>query len=407
MIGALVRIFGVHNLALAEDVVQDAFCRAADIWARRGVPENPFAWLMVTAKNRALDVMRRQRTARNYAPEYAYLLDSEWTRASVVDDLFSPAEIRDDLLRMMFSCCQPLLPEEAQVMLMLHVLCGFSVDEIAGAFVSTQSAIEKRITRSKKVLAASKRLFDVTQAADVAVRLPAVQRTLYLLFNEGYHGASSEAAMRTDLCREAMRLAALLLQHASSATPTTYALAAGMCMNAARLPARLDANGDLATLAFQDRSLWDRTLMGEGLQLLAMSAKGTNPTSYHFEAAIAAEHVKAASVSDTDWAAIVGLYDQLQAIAPSPIVALNRAIAVGQSDGPQPGLDAVFAIRDLDRLERYPFYFATLGDFELKLGHFGKAHNYYTLAQTIARNPEEARFFGSLAAGTDTSGMQC
>ena len=213
MVATLTRIFGVHNLALAEDVVQDAFCRALEVWKFRGVPENPSAWLMTTAKNRALDVLRRERTARTFAPELGRLLESEWTLAPAVEELFGANAIQDDQLRMMFSCCHPRLPEEAQVALMLHILCGFSVGEVAAAFVSSHAAMEKRITRAKKVLAGSKSLFDIADAEDFAARLPAVHRALYLLFNEGYHGASPESAVRAELCREAMRLAALLREH--------------------------------------------------------------------------------------------------------------------------------------------------------------------------------------------------
>src|SRR5258708_21676063 len=211
MVAPLTRAFGVNNLAVAEDVGQDAFCRALEVWKFRGVPENPSAWLMATAKNRALDILRRQRTAQTFAPELARLIESEWTLAPAVEELFAANAIKDDLLRMMFSCCHPRLAEEGQVALILNILCGFSVDEIASAFVSGHAAIEKRITRAKKLLAGSKRLFDVTAPADFAARLPAVQPALYLLFNEGYHGASAETAVRTELCHEAMRLAAVLL----------------------------------------------------------------------------------------------------------------------------------------------------------------------------------------------------
>src|SRR6516165_10066950 len=205
MVAALTRIFGVHNLALAEDVVQDAFCRALEVWRIRGMPENPSAWLIATAKNGALDVLRRERTARSFAPELGRFLQSEWTLAPVVEELFTANAIKDDLLRMMFSCCHPRLPEVGQVALVLHILCGFSVDEIASAFVTTHAATEKRLTRAKKVLAGSKRLFDVTAPADFSARLPAVQRALYLLFNEGCHGAAGETAVRVELCGEAMR----------------------------------------------------------------------------------------------------------------------------------------------------------------------------------------------------------
>jgi RNA polymerase sigma-70 factor (ECF subfamily) len=201
-------------------------------------------------------VLRRERTARTFAPELGRLLESEWTLAPVIEEAFAPNAIKDDLLRMMFSCCHPHLAQEAQVALMLPILCGFSADEIASALVSTHAAVEKRIARSKKTLAKSQKLFDVTASAELLPRLPAVHTALYLLFNEGYHGANPEFAVRSDLCREAMRLTAVLLEHPLCATPTTYALAALMCLNAARVPARIDALGDLRSLFDQDPSAW-------------------------------------------------------------------------------------------------------------------------------------------------------
>src|SRR6059036_3760729 len=274
MVAALTHIFGVHNLALAEDVVQDAFCRALEVWPFRGVPENPSAWLMATAKHRALDVLRRERTARTLAPELGRLLGSEEQLSPAVEELFRADAIKDDQLRMMFSCCHPRLSEAAQVALMLHILCGFSVDEVAGAFVSTHAGVEKRLTRAKKVLAESGRLFEIADAADFATRLPAVHRALYLLFNEGYHGASAESAVRVELCREAMRLTTLLVEHPLASRPATHALAALMCLHAARLPARVDASGNLSSLFDQDRSRWDPALVMEGQRLLDLSATG-------------------------------------------------------------------------------------------------------------------------------------
>jgi RNA polymerase sigma factor (sigma-70 family) len=392
MVATLARVFGVHNLALAEDVVQDAFCRALEVWKFRGVPENPSAWLMATAKNRALDVLRRQRTARTFAPELGRLIESEWTLAPVVEDLFAPNAIKDDLLRMMFSCCHPRLLEEGQVALILHILCGFSVDEIASAFVSSHAAIEKRIPRGKKVLAGSRRLFDVTAPDAFAARLPAVHRALYLLFNEGYHGASPDSAVRAELCREAMRLMAVLREHPLGATPASYALSALMCLDAARLPARLDAAGNLSSLFDQDRSLWDQNLVAEGLRLLELSATGSELSEYHVEAAIASAHSTAARIEDTDWDAIVSLYDTLMTIRPSPVVALNRAIAVAQRDGPERGLAEIDAIEDRDRLAAYPFYAAALGELELRRGRRAAAREHFQAALALARNPMERRF---------------
>jgi RNA polymerase sigma-70 factor (ECF subfamily) len=391
LVAVLTRLFGVHNLALAEDVVQDAFCRALEVWKFRGVPENPTAWLMATAKHRALDVLRRERTARTFAPELGRLLESEWTLAPVVAESFGTHAMQDAQLRMMFSCCHPRLHEAAQVALVLHILCGFSVSEIASAFVSTHAAIEKRITRAKKVLAGSKRLFDVTDD-DFSARLAAVHRALYLLFNEGYHGASAESAVRRELCHEAMRLAALLLEHPLASTPATYALAALMCLHAARLPARVDASGNLLALFDQDRSQWDQELVVEGHKLLALSATGPEMTAYHVEAAIAAVHAGAHRAADTDWATIVALYDTLMTIRPSPVVALNRAIAVAQHEGPERGLAEIQAIADRDRLATYPFYAAALGELELRRGRHKTAREHFRAALALARNPMERRF---------------
>ena len=392
MVATLTRVFGVHNLALAEDVVQDAFCRALEVWKFRGMPENPSAWLLATAKNRALDILRRQRTARTFAPDLGRLLDSEWTLAPAVEELFAANAIKDDLLRMMFSCCQPRLAEEAQVAHILNILCGFSVNEIASAFVTSRAAIEKRITRAKKLLATSKRLFDVAAAADFAARLPAVHRALYLLFNEGYHGASPETPVRAELCHEAMRLAAVLLDHPLGATPTSYALSALMHLNAARLPARVDAAGDLQSLFDQDRSLWNRGLVREGLGLLELSASGSQLTEYHLEAAIASVHTSAPRAEDTDWGRIVSLYDMLVSIRPSPVIALNRAIAVAQRDGPERGLEAIGTIENRERLAAYPFYPAALGELELRRGRHATARKHFRAARALARNPMERKF---------------
>jgi RNA polymerase sigma factor (sigma-70 family) len=393
MVAALTRLFGVHNLALAEDVVQDAFCRALEVWKLRGVPENPSAWLMATAKNRALDILRRERTARRYAPELGRLLESEWTLSPVVNEAFSAPAIRDDQLRMMFSCCHPQLPEVAQVALILHILCGFGVNEVAAAFLTRSAAMEKRIARGKKVLASSTRLFDLAEERELPKRLSAVQRALYLLFSEGYHGAHAQLAVRADLCREAMHLCNLLLEHPLSATPESYALAALMCLDAARLPARVDASGNLSSLYDQDRSLWDAALIARGDELLDHSATGTFVSEYHIEAAIASVHARAQSAAHTRWDTIVGLYDTLLTIRPSPIVALNRAIAIAQLQGPARGLEEIAAIADSGRLADYPFYFAALAELELQSGRKAAAHEYFLSAQSLARNPMERRFF--------------
>ena len=401
MTAALTRLFGIHNLALAEDVVQDAFCRALEVWKFRGVPDNPPAWLMATAKNRALDVLRRERTARTYAPELGRLLESEWTLVPAIQEVFSPAAIKDDELRMMFSCSHPRLAEESQIALILHILCGFSVDEVAGAFVSSHAAMEKRITRAKRVLAESKRLFEITDTKDFTGRLPAVQRALYLLFNEGYHGASTESAVRAELCREAMRLTKILLGHPLAATPTTHALAALMHLHAARLPGRVDPDGNLSSFFEQDRSKWDAQLIAEGQRLLNLAATGQALSEYHVEAGIAAIHATAPSAENTDWRTIVSFYDMLMTIRPSPVVALNRAIAIAELEGPERGLQELRAIEGRDRLLSYPFYSAALGELELRRGRRRVGRDHFKAALLLARSPMERQFLERRVSACD------
>jgi RNA polymerase sigma-70 factor (ECF subfamily) len=263
LLAALTRTFGPDNVALAEDVVQETIARAFEAWSYDGVPDHYAALLTTAAKNRALDVFRRERTARKFAPELRRSIEEgEATLLPAVEQCFLPEALKDDALRMMFSCCDPGLDEEVQVALVLKMLCSLEVDEIAGAFLATPAAIEKRLSRGKKVLAASSRLFDLT-AADFAPRVGAVQRALYLLFSEGYHGASADAVVRVDLCHEAMRLVELLVEHPSSATPPPLSLAALMCLDAARLPGRLDDAGNVKTLFEQDRTRWDATLIAQ------------------------------------------------------------------------------------------------------------------------------------------------
>jgi RNA polymerase sigma factor (sigma-70 family) len=396
LVAALTRLFGLHNLALAEDVSQHAFCRALEVWKVRGIPENPSAWLLATAKHRALDLLRRERTARDLAPELSLRLDREL--AGAVDEAFLPSAIKDEQLRMMFSCCHPRLPEEAQVALILNVLCGFGASEIGSALLTSRAAVEKRIARGKKTLAECKTLFDLADA-QFEERLSTVLRALYLLFNEGYHGASPAGAIRTELCEEALRLTALLRDHGPAATPPTSALLALMCLNAARLPARSDANGELVTLSEQDRERWDTPLALRGLELFDDSAAGEELSAYHVEAAIAVAHASAPTFVATDWKAIVALYEQLMSIAPSPVVALNRAIAIGQRDGAARGLAELEAITDAGRLRSYPFFPAALGELELRLGRCDAARCHFQTALALARNDAERRFLQKRLAG--------
>jgi len=393
MVAALTRLFGLRNLALAEDVVQDALCRALEVWKFSGVPDNPSAWLMAAARNRAVDILRRERTASTYAPELEHLLSSEGALASTVSRLFLEPELRDEQLRLMFSCCHARIAEETQVALILNILCGFGAHEVASAFLVPEGTLEKRLQRGKAVLAESGSLPEVSSEARQRERLDAVLRALYLLFNEGYHGSHPAEAVREELCAEALRLGLLLAEHPSTAAPATHALLALMCLHAARLPGRLNARGELLPFAQQDRSAWNLALMHQGIRLLALSATGEQMTPYHLEAGIAAEHAMAPSPEQTNWARIIELYDQLLELRPSPVVALNRAISVAQLEGPRRGLEELRRIEGQERLSSYPFYPAALGELYLQLGKPGEASECFQSALQIARNPVEARFF--------------
>jgi predicted RNA polymerase sigma factor len=398
LLAALTRTFGVENLALAEDVVQETLATAFEAWSYSGVPPHYAALLTTAAKNRAIDVLRRERTARRFAPELTRFIATEWMLRPEVEALFLPEALKDHELRMMFSCCNPRLHEDVQVALVLNILCGFAASEIASAFLVTPAAIDKRLSRGKQALAESKRMFELT-AADFAPRLQAVHRALYLLFNEGYHSACAHAVVRQDLCYEAMRLVRLLVDHVPSATPTTCALAALMWLNAARLPGRLDDGGNLVGFFDRDRSRWDAQLTVEGLALLDRSGHGDELTEYHVQAGIAGLHAVAARAETTPWAQIVGMYDVLMRIAPSPVVALNRAMAIAQHEGPVRGLGAIRVIEGVERLGAYPFYEAALGELELRLGRAKEAQQHFRAAHALARNDGERRFLdGRLAA---------
>jgi predicted RNA polymerase sigma factor len=399
LVAALTRVFGVHQLALAEDVTQHAFCRALEVWKVRGIPENPSAWLLATAKHRALDILRRERTARDFAPELSRRLDGEEELSSALDEAFLAGVVRDEQLRMMFSCCHPRLAQEAQVALILNILCGFGASEIASALLTNLAAIEKRIARGKQTLAETKTLFDLGDA-EFEVRLSTVRHALYLLFNEGYHGARQSGAIRLELCQEALRLTCLLGEHAPAATPTTKALVALMCLHAARLPARVDAEGELLAFFEQDRARWDATLVAQGLAFFDASATGNELSQYHVEAAIAVAHASAPTFAQTDWASVVKLYDRLMSVAPSPVVALNRAIAVGHYEGAARALEELHAIANAERLRGYPFYPAALGEFELRLGNYQAARQQLERALALARNDDERHFLEKRLAAT-------
>ena len=386
MVSSLVRVLGVRHLALAEDAVQDALVRALETWKLARAPENPAAWLMRTAHNRAIDLLRRQVHEGGLSPELLRALEAA---SASPEEEGHEHPVADDELRLMFSCCDPALARPAQVTMILKYLCGFSVGEIAQAFLSGEAAVEKQLFRARRALCDRGALVEVRDPAQVRARLPAVQNAIYLLFNEGYHGAHPRQVVREELCYEAMRLAVLLSQLPEAAVPETQALLALFCFLAARLSARLDDDGSLLLLAEQDRRRWDRELIEEGLRHLDLSAEGDVLTAWHLEAAIAARHAAAVSFAETDWTSIRALYDVLMRLRPTPVVALNRAIAVGMAEGPEAGLRAISEIDDRERLRSYPFLPAAMAELEARAGRPERAAELLRSALRLARNPAE------------------
>jgi RNA polymerase sigma-70 factor (ECF subfamily) len=390
MVATLTRIFGLEHLNLAEDVVQEALVRALQTWPFYGIPENPSAWIMRASRNLALDVVRREKVFRNKETEITHLME----RGSSVPNeaIFPEQEIADDRLRMMFVCCHPSIPADAQVALALKTLCGFGVTEISRAFLTTDAAIAKRLTRAKQRIRESRITFEIPAGEELAMRLDGVLQSLYLLFNEGYKASSGERLVREDICHEAIRLTSLLAEHPAGNRPKTHALLALMRLNAARLPTRVDDEGNLLLLKEQDRAKWDQGMIARGMFHFARSAVGEEISEYHLQAGIAACHCAAKDYESTDWPRILSLYDRLAEMDDSPIVALNRAVAAAQVHGPQAGIEAVAAIRDRQTLESYHLLHAVLGEFESQLNHWEAAANHFRKSLGLIQSKAEAAF---------------
>ncbi len=401
MVSSLVRVLGLRQLALAKDAVQDALLRALETWRFGELPRNPAAWLMRCARNRALDLVRRQGVSARVERELLEEAEAAEAPGPAIPGEAARA-LPDDELRLMFSCCAPELAPASQVAVILKYLCGFSVHEIAQAFLSTEAAVEKQLYRARALLERGGSLYDVTDPDQARARLASVHEAVYLLFSEGFHGGHPQQAVREDLCGEAMRLGVLLSRLPATAGPETQALLALFCFHAARLAARVADDGTLLLLAEQDRSRWDHELVAEGFRRLDASAEGGRVGAWHLEAAIAAQHAAAPSFERTDWAAIRKLYDLLLVARPSPVVALNRAIAVGMAEGPEAGLRALAELEDRDRLGRHPFLDAAVAEFELRAGRPERAARALRTALRVARNPaEEAVLQRKLAACLD------
>lgn len=390
MVATLTGIFGIEHLTLAEDVVQEALTRALQTWPFYGVPKNPAAWIMRASRNLAVDVVRRQKVFREKEAEIIHLMDREGSAPDAA--IFPEPEITDDTLRMMFVCCHPSIPAEAQAALALKTLCGFSVTEISRAFLTTDAAIAKRLTRAKQKIREAKIPFEIPVGEELGRRLDGVLPALYLLFNEGYKASSGDRLVREDICQEAIRLTDLLVQHPAGNRPKTHALLALMLLDTARIPARMDGEGNLLRLQEQDRSRWNQPMIARGMFHLAQSAAGGEISVYYLQAGIAACHCAAQDYASTDWPQILSLYDRLAELDGSPVVALNRAIVIANLHGAKAGLDALAAIRDLETLNTYYLLHAVLGEFESRLNHAQAAAGHFRKSLQLAEIKSEQAF---------------
>jgi RNA polymerase sigma-70 factor (ECF subfamily) len=383
LVSVLTRIFGWRNFDLVEDTVQSTLLQALEAWRVR-VPDNPSAWVHRIAKNRILDTLRREKTGRRVLGDWAA---NRPRPDDTLDELFLDTEIEDSQLRMMFACCHPHLARENQLALTLRALCGFGNSEIARALLVTEETVKKRLQRATRDLVERGIELDPPPADELSRRLDGVHQVLYLLFNEGYSSSEGDTAIRADLCEEAARLCYMLCSHARFATPATKALMALMLFHAARLEARLDQHGSLLLLEDQDRDWWDRPLIRRAEEFLNQSAEGPVASTYHFEAAIACLHCRAKSCEETDWPAILRLYDALLSLHRSPVYLLNRAIVVAQIDGPAAGIRALTEAGEDPALRHYHLYDATLGELHRRAGDLQRARAYLEAARGKTRSP--------------------
>jgi len=404
LVSVLTRIFGIERLQMAEDVVQEALVRALRTWPYYGVPENPAAWMTQTAKRIALDHVRREKLLRDKQADISESTD-RWSAHSTA--AWFEDDIEDATLRLMFVCSHPQIPSESQTALALKTLCGFSVEEIATAFLTSTDAIAKRLTRAKQKIRDEQISLEIPSGEDLTERLDGVLQTIYLLFNEGYKASSGDDLIKEDLCQEAIRLTSLLADHSAGNQPRTHALVALMLLNAARLPARTDSEGNILRLKEQDRSTWNHAMIARSMHHLSESATGDELSAYHLQAGIAACHCAAADYESTDWSKILLLYDRLLELDDSPVIALNRAVAVANVHGPQAGIGAVEAISNNRHLKSYYLFYAVLGEFEKQLNNFPAAIENFRRALELTELTSEQAFLSKRLRDLEETGVNC
>jgi len=396
LIAGLARI--VRDVGLAEELAQDALVVALERWPESGIPDNPGAWLMATAKHRAIDLFRRNKLLQRKHEELGRELKSQQDQAMASFDIPEDHEISDDLLRLVFVSCHPVLSTEARVALTLRLLGGLTTQEIARAFLVPEPTIAQRIVRAKRTLNEARVPFEVPRGSDLAARLSSVLEVIYLIFNEGYSATSGEDWMRPALCEDALRLGRILAELAPR-EPEVHGLVALMEIQASRLHARTGSRGGPILLLDQDRTRWDQLLIRRGLAALGRAEKlGGALGPYGLQAAIAACHARAHTAAETDWRSIAALYDALAQLTPSPVVELNRAVAVAMAFGPAAGLEIVDTLASEPPLKAYHLLPSVRGDFLFKLGRFTEAQAEFQRAATLTQNSREREFLLNRAA---------
>jgi len=379
----LTRMLGTSALDDVDDIVQDTLLRAMETWKYRGLPDNPTAWLYKVARNRAIDLLRNRKRQQKL------LSDESLFEATIPENSNEPIderEIEDSVLRMMFACCHPSIPVESQIAFTLKTLGGLSVKEIAKTFLTSDETIAKRIYRAKEKIKEDKIEIIPPPVFELPSRLNNILKVLYLLFNEGYYSSNPEHIIREDLCEEAMRLTYLLKKNKYTNQPSVSALLGLMCFQASRFPARTSNNQSIILLEHQDRSLWNKKLINQGLQLLEESSVGNFLTEYHIEAAIASVHALAPTFYETNWKELIRLYEILELIKPGVFITFNKAVAIGYSGRPQEGIDVLSKLADL---ESNQYFQAALGNFYWMLRDFGKATEAFYRSLALTASPAE------------------
>ncbi|WP_299261194.1 sigma-70 family RNA polymerase sigma factor [uncultured Aquimarina sp.] len=391
MVAVLIKIFGTENIELAEDVVQDALVSALETWKFRGIPDNPKAWLYRTARNKAIDIIRRKKHSKtiDFSDPERKLLTSEYTLANTMDNFWKEEHIQDDFLGMMYACCHPNISPENQITFILKSLCGFSTKEVARSFLTTEDTISKRLYRTKAYFRKHKIRPSIPYPEEIDTRTTAVLSAIYLIFNEGYNSTHDDQLIRKDLISQAMWLCKSLLDSKRTQLPEVYALMALMCFHTARVDSRITEEGALILLSDQDRSLWDTELIALGGNYLNQAAFGETLTTYHLEAAIAYQHCTALNYEGTNWKEILKYYDLLSNIDNDPIVSLNRCLILLELHGPEEALLAIEEIKDHKIIHTYYLYYAIMGEIHERLIQTGKAVEYYQQAMQLTQSKPE------------------